>query len=102
MAESQKARDCPKRNWCRSSDLEDDVGSMWDPNDWENEVDVADGEHYTRTCINKYGTITPMHIEGNIDPVLTADFMLPIEGGASDAAFAGQAFYYNVTFEGFD
>jgi hypothetical protein len=83
LAESQVVRDCEEKNYCIKSDLEGTINSMWDPNDYQNEVDgidIAEGKFYQNTCINKYGTITPLHTQGSREPVITQEFMLPIEG----------------------
>ena len=55
-----------------------------------------------RTCIEKFGTITPMHLQGDTDPVLIMSNLVPIESTISDSAFAGKGIYQNVTFQGFN
>lgn len=102
-SESSVVRDCPKRLWCSDAkpiDLED-PDSTWTESVWDRDPDEVTKESHGLICRNKFGTITPTHLESGQDPVLTQAFMLPIEGVSGDAAFAGTAFYYNVTFDSF-
>jgi len=106
QAESEVVRDCPKQFWCDSVwaiDPEDeDPRYTWLENAWENDSKYTQKHHRDVTCIDKLGTKTPVHLQSAQDPVLTQSFMLPVEGVNGDSAFAGTAFYYNVTFKGFE
>lgn len=91
IAESPVSHDCPSEKWCNFNEPT-----------WTDDRDTPEELHFLKTCIDKAGTYTPMHSEGSKDAVITDSPMLPIEAPASDAVFAGTAYYDNVYFKGFN
>lgn len=61
VAESTISRDCEVENWCNTSELKKHA-SGFDKFAWDNDFDVAAVEGFIATCVNKLGTITPMHV----------------------------------------
>eukprot|EP00117_Sycon_ciliatum_P040904 scpid3686/ scgid29995/ len=87
-----ESHDCPSENWCSETPI------WWGEN---SQSTIEEQTTYRKTCFNKIGTITPLHLMMGKQPIATTEIMIPIENPDGDSSFAGHVLYQRVNWHNF-